>query len=218
MEGKHFMFKHPFTCIVAGPTGSGKTYLIRNMLLHHKHVFANLPKLKVLWCYGQWQDLYSMKIVGVSVNYVEGLPGPETLKAYNLIIIDDLMSELGNDKNMANLFTKGSHHLNLSVIFITQNLFHQGKEMRNIGLNAHYYILLKNPRDQSQIVHLGRQMFPGRKGFLTEAYQNATRRPYGELVIDCKPDTPDEVRVRTNILPKLIKGKSSCSTVVYCPQ
>ena len=28
-----------------------------------------------------------------------------------------------------------------------ENIFHQGKEMRNISLNAHYIILFKSPRD-----------------------------------------------------------------------
>ncbi|KAG8229448.1 hypothetical protein J437_LFUL005553 [Ladona fulva] len=42
------------------------------------------------------------------------------------------------DASIVNLFTKGAHHWNLSVIFITQNLFHQGKGRRDISLNSHY--------------------------------------------------------------------------------
>ena len=45
----------------------------------------------------------------------------------NLIVIDDQMIEAGKDNWIKNLFTKGSHHRNLSVIYIVQNLFHQGK-------------------------------------------------------------------------------------------
>ena len=55
------------------------------------------------------------------------------------------------DKRIADLFTKGSHHRNLSVIYIVQNIFHQGKEMRIISLNAHYIVLFKSPRDRQQI-------------------------------------------------------------------
>ncbi len=29
---KHLQLKHPFTCLIAGPTGSGNTHLIRNIL------------------------------------------------------------------------------------------------------------------------------------------------------------------------------------------
>ena len=47
----------------------------------------------------------------------------------NLIVIDDQMIEAGKDNRIVNLFTKGSHHRNLSVIYIVQNLFqHQLKQ------------------------------------------------------------------------------------------
>jgi hypothetical protein len=54
----------------------------------------------------------------------------------NLIVLDDLMAQSGKDKRIADLFTKGSHHRNLSIIYIVQNVFHQGKEMRNISPNT----------------------------------------------------------------------------------
>ena len=38
-----------------------------------------------------------------------------------LLVIDDLMQE--TDETVANLFTKGSHHRNVSVVFLAQNLF-----------------------------------------------------------------------------------------------
>ena len=68
------------------------------------------------------------------------------------------MTELGDNKKFADLFTKGSHHMNLSVIFISQNLFHQGKQMRTIGLNCHYIIVMKSARGKAQLSHLGRDL------------------------------------------------------------
>jgi hypothetical protein len=41
------------------------------------------------------------------------------------------------------------HHRNISVMYIVQNLFHRGKHHRTIGLNAHYMVVFKNPRDVS---------------------------------------------------------------------
>jgi hypothetical protein len=43
-------------------------------------------------------------------------------------------------------------------LLIVQNIFHQGKEMRNIGLNAHYIVLFKSARDKQQISMLARQV------------------------------------------------------------
>lgn len=75
---------------------------------------------------------------------------------------------------MTTLFTKGSHHMKLSVIFIVQNLFDNAKEMRTINVNTSYFVLLKNPRDKSQIEYLGKQMLPGKKGFLRDERLNLT--------------------------------------------
>ena len=111
------------------------------------------------------------------------------------------MTQLHSDQRLTRLFTVGSHHRNLSVIFIVQNLFHQGKEMRNLSLNSHYIILFKNPRDRFQVSVLARQMYPGKAKFLEEAYNDATKGHYGYLILDLKPDTDEDFRVRTGILP-----------------
>ena len=97
----------------------------------------------------------------------------------NLVVIDDLMHELSNDQRMTNLFTKGCHHRNLSVIFILQNIFHRGKELRDMSLNSHYLVVFKSPRDSSQVNHLARQMFPGHVKYMQEAFEDVTKRPYG---------------------------------------
>ncbi len=39
------------------------------------------------------------------------------------------MNELKDDAILADFFTKGSHHQNMSVLFLTQNLFVQGRQM-----------------------------------------------------------------------------------------
>ena len=115
-------------------------------------------------------------------------------------MIDDLMTQCHSDERMTRLFSVGSSHMNLSIIFIVHNLFHQGKEMRNMSLNSHYIILFKNPRDSQQIRTLARQIYPGESHFLIDAFQQATAKPHGYLLMDLKQDTPDHLRVREGIL------------------
>ena len=119
----------------------------------------------------------------------------------NLIVLDDLMDQSGKDKRIADLFTKGSHHRNLAIIYIVQNIFHQGKEMRNINLNAHYIVLFKSPRDKQQISMVARQVNPGRVQEFMRSYEDATSRPHGYLMLDLKPTTDDQQRLKTNVLP-----------------
>ena len=63
-------------------------------------------------------------------------------------MFDDLMTEAKCDQRIADLFTKGSHHRNISVVYLTQNLFPQGKACRDIILNTQYMVLFNNPIDR----------------------------------------------------------------------
>lgn len=220
MEGKitNFQFKHPFTCMVAGPTSSGKTVFVTNILRHHSTLISNLSeKPRILWCYGQWQASYEKKHAGVNINFFDGLPSEETLKndLPDILVIDDLMTELGDNKKLADLFTKGSHHLNISIIFIVQNIFHQAKQMRTVSLNSHYLILMKNPRDKSQIYSLARQLYPTKMKFFLEAFEDATKDPYSYIKVDLHPSTSELYRLQTNIFPN---ESGDFSFIVYQPR
>ena len=193
-------FQHPFTCIVSGPSGCGKSSLVKDIISQD----AIEPKpTHMLWLFAEDQPLYRSGLP--QVKFQKGLP--EDLESKfsplnrNLLIIDDLMTEAHSDQRLTKLFSVGSHHRNLSIIFIIHNLFHYGKEMRTLSLNTHYIILFKNPRDYLQIATLARQMYPGKSQFLIEAFGDATKPPHGYLVIDFKPDTDDKLRIRTRTLP-----------------
>ena len=105
------------------------------------------------------------------------------------------------DKRIINLFTRGSHHHNLSVIYIVQNLFHQGKGSRSISLNSHYLVLFKNSWDKLEILTLAKQMYSGQTNFFLNQYEEAVKRPFGYLLVDLKSTTQDNYRLRTNVLP-----------------
>ena len=117
----------------------------------------------------------------------------------NLIVFDDQMIDASKDQRIVHLFTRGSHHRNLSVIYIVQNVFHQGKGSRSISFNSHYLVLFKNPCDNLQVLTLSKEMYPGRTDFFLKQYEETVRRPY--LFIDLKTTTQDACRLRTNVLP-----------------
>ena len=110
------------------------------------------------------------------------------------------MLESSNSAVISNLFSRASHHRNLSVILLTQNFFCKGKETRNITLNAQYVILFKNPRDKSLATSIARQMYPSHIRKFQAVFEEATAKPFSYLFIDLKPDTPDEIRLLSNVL------------------
>ena len=165
---------------------------------------------QIYWCYSEWKALYET-IDGVE--FVDGLLDVDKLdkKICNLIIIDDLMDE--KNEGLTNLFTKGSHHRNTSVLYITQNIFEQHRDSRTISLNSQYMVAFKNPRDPSQIKHLAGQMFPANSSYMLDAFLKATTKEYGYLFIDLTQTTPDNYRLRTSVF-----GRPGCplkSEIVY---
>lgn len=202
---------------VSGATCSGKTtWLYR--LLRHKDIMFTKPPERVLYCYGIFQPLYEQ--IEKTLPFVEfhpGLPSAEELrrlsddKACNLVILDDLMESVTSSRDMENLFVKGMHHLRLSILYLNQNLYCKGAHSRTINLNTHIMVLMKNPRDVSQLQCLARQAFLGKSAFLLEAYKDATSQPYGYLVLDFSPSAVEEYRVRSQVFPEE-------DTIVYQPE
>ena len=188
-------WKHPFTCIVAGPTGCGKSTFVTRMF-RHAAAMIDPPPEKIKWCYGEWKEAYATMDV-VDVRFEKTALFESTTR--NLIVIDNLVAE--TDERVTTLFTKKSHHRNTSVLYLVQNLFPKNKESRTISLNSQYMVVFKNPRDASQMLHLARHMYPGRVKFVQEAFKDATSVPYGYLLVDLKQDTSEDMRLRTTIFP-----------------
>lgn len=212
-----FPFQAPSTFSVSGMTGSGKTTWIFKLLCNKEQMFGeNIPE-RILYCYGIWQDLFKeMESTLDDIIFHEGLPSSEKIEElisnnkHNIIILDDLMLDVVKNSEMEMLFTRGAHHKKLSIIYLNQNMFCQGKNARSISLNCHYLILFQNLRDCFQIKKLGQQIYPNQSQVLVEAYKDCLQNDFGYLVIDLSPWSDHHYRLRSNIFPGEL-------TVVYQP-
>src|SRR5687767_12470293 len=132
-------FAHPFCCVVSGPSQAGKTELVKRIVLHAEHLIRPAPR-RIVWYYSESQPGLESELAG-AVEFRNEMPSIEDFdgRLPTLAIIDDFMSE--TNSQVTKLFSKGSHHRNLSLFFLVQNFFHGNREMRSITLNAHYIIL-----------------------------------------------------------------------------
>lgn len=186
----------PFSMIVAGPSGCGKSTfveklvhnLIKKKLFRHVHWYNNDPRAIS-------KEMKTLNIIEIHTELPNSF---DDIESDSLIILDDLMLEAFN-KPVCGLFVRKSHHHNISVILISQNVFHQTKLSRDISLNSKYLVFFKNPRDKSQMLPLARQIYPESPMELFRVYKEATSIPYGYLLFDLTQSVNDIIRFRTDI-------------------
>lgn len=197
-------FQTPTIITVVGSTSSGKTSFIYKLLQNKDSLFDRKID-NILYCYSCDQPIYEdflKSFEGLKLH--KDLPDEEKIREFsrdqhNVIILDDLMTKVTSSQTMLDLFCQFSHHLNITVIFVSQNLFQSGKCSRTLALNSHYYVLFRNRRDINQIGCLGRQLFPGKQKKFLQIYQDATKEPYGFLLVDIHPQSLEKLSLRSDI-------------------
>ena len=69
-----FRFQHPFTSIISGMTGSGKTFLVQSLLQQSSQAIQ-LPPDRIVWCYSQWQPAYLEMLSTIpQIEFFKGIP------------------------------------------------------------------------------------------------------------------------------------------------
>ena len=216
---ERFKFNSPTSIGIYAPPYSGKSTLTQQLLEHAQEMFTT-PPTAVVYCYKEWLSIFDNLKKSVP-NFIthRGLPTREDIEEWAtgkhfILVLDDLQQQVEKDRESAELFTVGSHHLNFTLIYLCHNIFGQSYFSRMINRSNHYLILFRNNRDVLQVQTLGRQMFGKGKevAYFLDAYQKATSEPYGYLVVNSHPKrNKDDYHLLTHILPQDL-------TVVYVPK
>ena len=190
-----FSYHHPCTCIVAGPTGCGKSTFVRNLLLHRSdlidkefdyififmgtnadenetlsNLIEEIPnKISIF----ELKNIYDDSTKDFENNFqrdFDNLVLKEKKGLNGCVIFDDLMKELTSCNMLVNLFTKYSSHAKISTIHITQNPFFQGpgKKQDNATLyrNTKIFVLFKNPMDSSVLRIIASRLSEGKASLI----------------------------------------------------
>ena len=200
--------------LVAGGSGAGKTSFTKTLLREGNCLIHSTPQ-RIVWCYAKHQpDLLSeLKKVLPTIEHIQSIPSElDSIfdrSVNNLIILDNMRDEATHDKRRSQLFTRERHD-NLSVIYLTQNLFH--KKDTEISLNSDYMVIFKNPRDKTQFTNLERQFMPSKYKFLPWAFEDANKLPKSYLLLDMRPKTDDSIE----FVPEFSMTKTTLK--LYAPQ
>ena len=186
-------------------TASGKTQLTKKLLMRCNEVFDK-PVDHILWCYTESQPQLEAELrqnADAPIQFHEGFPenfeNPDPSK-HMILVLDDMLHLCKQDK-MQQVFVRGSHHQNISVIYLTQSCFAPGQ--RTISLQCKYIALMRNPRENSNYQILGRQMNGGKNcPCLEGAMRENANKPYSYVVLDYSQSQNDKMRIRNSFFPE----------------
>ena len=157
---------------------SGKTFFLVELLKWTRTYLQPSPQ-RIIWLYKRWQPLYDVikNTVLPRVEFIKGIPlnlekdDFLNTRVRNLIVLDDLATDASKDSRITDLFTEGSHHRNLSVFALNQNLYFSKDPTQR--RNCHYLILFNNPVDKQPVMTLARQMYQHNPRELLSHFQDA---------------------------------------------
>ena len=96
------------------------------------------------------------------VEFEQGIPLDLEKDSYidpsfrNMIVLDDLISTAAKDPRITDRFTEGSHHRNVSVVVLNQNLYFRKDPTQR--RHSQYLLLFKNPVDKQSLMTLDKQI------------------------------------------------------------
>src|SRR4051794_33653949 len=110
-----FAIHHPFCMLSLGPTGSGKTFAVAELLMRRAEVMEPVPD-KIIYVYSVFQPIYyKLQQRIADITFTQNLGDIETLATRDsLVVIDDCMTEIERgkyNKLVTDYFTKYCHHL-----------------------------------------------------------------------------------------------------------
>ena len=191
----------PFSMIVAGPSNSGKTTFVYDLLNNADRVIEKKIDY-VIWFYGQTLPSMTHDMKG-EVKFIHGLPSSfdEHIQPglNGVFVFDDLMKECENNSMIGEFFTKRCHHEKLNVIYLSQNLFSDGKERKTLSKNATYLVVFNTPLDQTISHSLARKLMPKNINTFHDIFIEATKTPHSYLFVDGHQKSPAEIRLRGKI-------------------
>ena len=191
--------KENFKIFISGPSRSGKTVFIKN-LLQKLSIFSKSPPKLVTLVYKIYQPIYDE----LNLSYImEDTPGLKE-KLINLsngepmlIIFDDCINSLQLSE-ISDFFLVDGRHRKLSCIFISQKIFINNDNFREISQNSDYFVIFKNPRNIQEIRMLNGQMSPTGNELLSY-YKLATSDPFSYLFINLTQECKNEVKYLSHV-------------------
>ena len=204
-------FYSPSTLLLVGQSNAGKSSYMRKLVEYGDKLFT-IPPSRYIWLYNIFQPLYE-NIVSASngkLTFDQGLPTRADIETWAkgephlVILCDDLYHLLINSKDILDMFVLLSHHLCITFVASSHNVFMGGRFSKTITLNLSY-ILCFRLNNRLQLSTLATQLFCHQKNAknFVQAYDECMLEDqFSPLIIDlCPQSKHSELRIRKDVLP-----------------
>lgn len=198
-------FPHPFSLCAIGPVNSGKSTVLKNILIR---CLPSFEKLFIIHCNGKDTKEYDDLVSGI---FLDDFPDPsfwDGNKKKTMVIIDDVALKSLNkiqNKNLDRMMGYSSTHSNLSICICAQDAFQIPPIFRRM---ANIFVLWK-PRDLDSLSTVARKSSLPSKEMNAIFSQLMTERR-DSLWIDLTKDSP--FPLRKNGFEIIIKTEESKQT------
>jgi hypothetical protein len=221
--------KAPFSMTISGPSQCGKSEFIFNLIKFRTDVVTSDFK-RIIYCQSNCFSVKNLQFFDrlkkefESLEILQGLPDINELQlTYNnepaLLIVDDLMNDVLSSKKMVEIATVHSHNFNLSVVFVFQNFYANGKYSTTLQRNSQYKVLFYNSADLVELRHLSTQMSNNAK-FLSQCFEYLMEhfpesKSFYLLIDGHYRSSVKKFWCRSHIFPELHKG--DVTPIIFFP-
>ena len=187
-DGDELKLISPFSCFVVGCTGSGKSITVLDWLKNSDKVFQDKFN-DIYYFYGSThQEIFNdPKLSHVKfsndLKLLEKIIQIEYEEPGVLVVFDDLMNVTGENVIFQNLYTKGSHHLNISIINIIQNFFFKSKTFVTLKDNSQY-IYIKRHVNEIKLKTLANAIGVGTDELMGAYHESDFKDRFGGILVD----------------------------------
>ena len=110
-------FQHPFTAIIAGPTGCGKTDFVIELVEKQNDIIVPAPT-KIYYCYTIWQEKFNLLIK--KSKFLEEAYQDATKDPHGYLFIDLKQTTLNDFRIQTNIFSNKEKGKQINLVFMAK--------------------------------------------------------------------------------------------------
>ena len=197
----YFCFPQYSNVIIYGGSGTGKSSLVRRLLLQSNDLFE-IPPTRIHYIYSYIDD--NLNLLRKSLSNFSMCNRPPTEEELNrltanqlhtILIFDDC--DINKNYFFQKLFSCIGHHFRCTIILCTQTMGGT-KTWSNLHKSAHSYIIMSSPKSGNAVLSLGRQL--GKYQFLKSVFEDVSRLPFNYLMVQLHPQSNRDLSFMSSIL------------------